>query len=717
VAPLAEPLMRLALLPGDGAMLGASVVDGGVNFALWSAHAARVELVLFAETADPAAPLELARCDLPGRDGDVWHGFAPALASAEPGRVLSYGYRVHGPFDLAAGHRFDASKLLIDPWAKGLAGRFSWTDGHFSRGHKGGELVNAGATLRGLVPRAPWMAGRFSRPEVPWSQTVIAETHVRGFTMTHPQLSPAERGTFQGLASDAALDWLKALGITAIELLPVHAFIHDHRLVQLGLRNYWGYNTINYFTPHAAYAHGDPGEALTSLVRAAHDKGIEVLLDVVYNHTAEGNHLGPTLSFRGIDNASYYRLGAHDRSRYDDITGCGATLDAQSPIVQRLIIDSLAHFVQVHGIDGFRFDLAPQLAKDRAGHFRPDGLALAAIKADPRLAGAKLISESWDAGGGYHVGDFPADWAEWNGSARDAIRAFWRGDRGQVGGFAEALAGAPHIFRHRGKGRHASITFAACHDDFPLADLVAYSAKHNHANGEDNRDGGNHSLSANYGVEGETDDPAILAVREQQMRNMLASAWLGLGTPMLLAGDEFGRTQRGNNNAYAQDNEISWHDWQLAFSPQGQARVRFMRRLAALRADLIGPLAPGWAEPWECANPSLSWWSVWGEPMAPGDWNDPRTATLAMVVSPGDWMVLFNATTEAVRFRLPHGSARFADNDARWTGLLDTAQPNRPAATWRAAGGDGLMLAPRCLQVLRLDSPQRQSPAANLTGD
>jgi isoamylase len=617
---------------------------------------------------------------------------------------LSYGYRVHGPFNLAEGHRFDASKLLLDPYAKALTGRFCWSDGHFSRGHKGGDLVNAGEMLRAVVPRAAAVAPVHAHPRTPWSRTLICEAHVRGFTIKQPQLGPGERGTFAGLASDVALDWLKALGVTAIELMPVHAFIHDHRLVELGLRNYWGYNTINYFTPHQAYAGGDACAEMQAFVAAAHDKGIEVLLDVVYNHTAEGNHLGPTLSFRGIDNAGYYRLNPHDRSRYADITGCGSTLNAASSPVRRLVVDSLAHWVGQYGVDGFRFDLAPQLAKDESGCFLHDGLILADIAADRRLDGAKMISESWDAGGGYHLGDFPKDWSEWDGSARDAIRSFWRGDAGRAGAIAEALSASPHLFRGKGKPRRASITYVACHDDFPLADLTRYANRHNHANGENNRDGHGEPLSANYGVEGHSEDPAIVAVREQQVRNMLATVYLGLGTPMLLAGDEFGRTQHGNNNAYAQDNETSWHDWQLAYGPQGQTRTRFVRRLAALRAELMASIGEGWAEPFETANPSVTWWSLWGEPMTPGDWADPQTRTLAMLTGPGDWLVALNAHTAPVRLRMPHGSARFADS-ARWTGLLDTADPVRPAGTWRVAGGDGLMLSPRSLQVLRLDQP------------
>jgi isoamylase len=687
-------------------MLGASVIDGGVNFALWSHHAHRVELVLFAETGDPNAPQEIARLDLDSRSGSVWHGFVPDLANALPHRTLSYGYRVHGPFDLSAGHRFDASKLLLDPYAKGLTGRFVWVDGHFSRGHKGGELANAGSMLRGLVPRAPAVVPTHNRPLVPWSKTLVCETHVRGFTIRHPELSVREKGTFAGLGAGVCLDWLKAMGATAIELLPVHAFVHDHRLVSLGLRNYWGYNTLNYFSPHPEYAAVDPVAEMKAFVRAAHDRGIEVLLDVVYNHTAEGNHLGPTLSFRGIDNAAYYRLNQHDKSRYADITGCGSTLNAASEPVRKLITDSLAYFVEDYGVDGFRFDLAPQLAKDEAGHFHHNGLALADIEADPRLAGIKMISESWDAGGGYHVGDFPARWAEWNGQARDGIRSFWRGDPGNAGALAEALSGSPHIFRGRGKGRHASITYAACHDDFPLADLTRYSTKHNHANGENNRDGHGQSLSDNYGVEGETEDAAIVAVREQQVRNMLACVYLGFGTPMVLSGDEFGRSQHGNNNGYAQDNETSWHDWQLAFSPEGQQRVRFTRRLAALRTELFEGLGDCWPEPWDHANPAVTWWSLWGEPMAPGDWSSGETRALTMLVSPGDWMVAINANQTPVRFRMPHGAAKFSDNTTRWSGLLDTADPVRPAGTWRVAGGDGLVLAPRSLQVLRLDRPQ-----------
>lgn len=680
------------LRPGEPAVYGATVVDGGVNFALAAPGAERVELVLLA----PGGGVQLACHELPGEDDGVFHGFAPGL---QPG--VAYGYRVHGPWAPEAGHRFDPSKLLLDPWAKALTGQFRHGPEHITR--PGQWIDNAQMMVKGVVADPAVFAPLPRGPAIKWHRTLISELHVRGFTMTHPQLNARERGTLAGLASDAALDWLKALGVTAIELLPIHSFIHDGFLVDRGLKNYWGYNTLNYFTPHAEYAAGDPVAEMRDFVRAAHDKGLEVLLDVVYNHTCEGDHRGPTLSFRGISNSGYYRLQAAAPQFYADITGCGATLDASKPLVRRLITDSLVHWAEAYGIDGFRFDLASHLGTGPDGGFASGCHALADISAHPRLRRLKLIAEPWTAAtGGYQVGHFPHGWAEWNDTARDAFKGFWRGDPRRAGGFAEALAGSARIYRSRGRPLHSSVNYVACHDGFTLADLVRYARKHNLANGEHNRDGNDHSLSANYGHEGPSDDLALEALRERQMRNMLASVLLAFGTPMMLAGDEHGRTQRGNNNAYAQDNDISWHDWSLALGPLGQSRTAFAQRLVALRHRIHGPLSINFPDSGPFGDPHASWWSLWGHPLTHEEWEDPQLRTLGLLIDTGGWLILVNAADHDVRFRLPEAPAQGA-GPATWAGVLDTAEPDRPEGTWRLRGGEGLSLTARSLQVLRRD--------------
>ena len=684
---------------GDPSVYGATVMDGGVNLALAAPDATRVELVLFT----PDGTAELARVDLPACEGGVFHGFLPGLPAG-----TAYGYRVHGPWAPEAGQRFDPMKLLLDPWARGLAGQFRHGPEHFTR--PGASADNAATMVKGVVMDPARLAPLPRGPRVPWHRTLITELHVRGFTMTLPGLTAAERGTFEGLATDAALDWLQALGITALELLPVHAFIHDGFLLDRSLRNYWGYNTLSYFVPHTEYSAGDAVQGLRALVRAAHARGIEVLLDVVYNHSCEGDHRGPTLSFRGIANRSYYRLQPGAPQHYADITGCGATLDAASPLVRRLVTDSLVHFADAYGIDGFRFDLASQLGTGADGRFDPRAHALADITDHPRLRRLKLIAEPWTAAeGGYQVGRFPAGWGEWNDVARDAIKGFWRGDARRAGGFAEALTGSPRIYRGQGRPPHSSINYAACHDGFTLADLVRYARKHNLANGEHNRDGNDASLSANYGHEGPSADPALEALRERQMRNLLASVLLAFGTPMVLAGDEFGRTQHGNNNAYAQDNPVSWHDWVLALGPTGQARTAFFRRLVRLRARIHGALPAGFPDSGPCGHPHAGWWSLWGHPLGHDEWEDPQLRTLGLLVDPGGWLLLASAAEEPVRFRLPHAPAH-GDDPVRWVGVLDTAEPDRPEGTWRALGGDGLILAARSLQVLRRETITRPFP-------
>jgi isoamylase len=688
--------MNLKLIAGDPALLGATPVEGGVNFALFSHHGVRVELVLF----DASGKTQLAKCDLPAREGDIWHGFAPGLSAGH-----AYGYRVHGPYEPEKGHLFNPNKLLLDPYAKGLAGEFAWHSSHYGYGlardipnSKMDTRDNAPFMTKGVIVDPARFAPLAKNPPRPWRETLICELHAKGFTMRHPAIPEADRGKFAGLASDAALDYLVALGVTAIELLPVHAFIHDKFLVDQGLRNYWGYNTLSYFSPHTDYGGGDPIGEMRAFVNAAHHRGLEVIMDVVYNHTCETGRGGPTLSFRGIDNAAYYRLDPKNRAHYIDITGCGATLNADTPHVRQLVCDSLAHWTQAYGMDGFRFDIATSLGLDAKGQFRADAPFFAQCSADARLKDVKLIAEPWDAAGGYHVGDFPEDWADWNDKARDTYRQFWRGDVDKARDLATALAGSAPTFRSKGKSLHASVNFVACHDGFPAYDLTRYSHKHNIANGEDNRDGGNHDYACNYGVEGVTLDSAINALRERQARNMLATMFLSFGTPLILAGDEVGRTQGGNNNAYAQDNLTSWLDWSLPYSKTGGERLAFTKRIIALRKKMHmsfpdgPPNGPGEREP------AIAWWSVWGSLMTHADWMSASTRCFAALIEPGGWLLLFNASEQDAQFVLP------PTGTGVWQQMLNTADPTRPEGEVIATSGQTINLEARSLVVFKRDT-------------
>src|SRR5690242_7437705 len=542
-----------AVWPGRPYPRGATWDGEGVNFALFSANATRVELCLF----DPKGRREMQRIDLIEQTDQVWHCYLP---EARPG--LLYGYRVHGPYKPDEGHRFNPNKLLLDPYARSLEGPLRWSDALFGYtiGHRREDLSldrrdSASGMPRCKVIDPAFTWGEDRRPKVPWHDTVIYELHVRGFTMQHPEVPPALRGTYAGLCSGPVIEHFKRLGVTSIELMPVHAFVDERAFVQKGLRNYWGYNTIGFFAPEARYsASGKPAEFKT-MVKSLHSAGLEVILDVVYNHTAEGNQLGPTLSFRGIDNASYYRLVGENRRYYMDFTGCGNTLNMQDPNVLQLIMDSLRYWVTEMHVDGFRFDLASALARelhevDRLGSF------FDTIGQDPVLSQVKLIAEPWDVGsGGYQVGNFPPGWNEWNDQYRDTLRAYWKGDGGLIGDFARRFTGSSDLYEASGRKPHASINFVTAHDGFTLQDLVSYNDKHNGANGEDNRDGSNDNRAWNCGVDGPTQDPTIQRLRIQQKRNLIATLLLSQGVPMLLAGDEIGRSQRGNNNAYCQDNE------------------------------------------------------------------------------------------------------------------------------------------------------------------
>lgn len=688
--------IHLTLIAGNPALLGATPIDGGVNFALYSHHGVRVELIIF----DAAGHQELARHDLPARDGDIWHGFAPDLAAG-----LSYGYRVHGPFQPERGHIFNPHKLLLDPYAKGLVGSFVWDNSHFAYVMEGQNPLgpmdtrdNAAFVQKGLIvdPARLTPLGRMA--PTPWRDTIIYEMHAKGFTMRHPDVPEADRGKYSGLRTPAALAYLKALGVTTLELLPTHAIIHDKFLVDQGLRNHWGYNTLNYFCPQSDYAIADPIGEMRDFVNAAHDYGLEVLLDVVYNHTCEGGRGGPNLTFRGIDNAAYYRLQHDKPDRYDDISGCGSTLDAENPYLRQLVCDSLAHWKDAYGVDGFRFDIATSLGIDHQGQFKTDAPFFRECAADARLQDVKLIAEAWDAAGGYQVGGFPPDWADWNDAARNAYRQFWRGDQNKACDLATALAGSPDLFRARGKAVHSSVNFVACHDGFPLYDLTRFAHKHNEANGENNRDGGDHDYSCNYGVEGPTADAAINTVRERQARNMLATLFFSFGTPMILAGDEFGRTQGGNNNAYAQDNLISWVDWSVADSGVGQARLAFTKRLIKLRKAMFAPLPDGPPNGPGEREPTLAWWSVWGTLMRHEDWMDPQTKCFGVLVEPGGWLILFNASEQDTQFVLPPTGLGL------WQQMLNTADPTRPEGEIIATTGQSIHLSARAVIVLKRDA-------------
>ena len=571
------PDLITAVWPGRPYPRGATWDGEGVNFALFSEHANKVELCLF----DPSGRRELQRITLPERTNHVWHCYLP---EARPGML--YGYRVHGPYEPARGHRFNPHKLLLEPYAKDIAGTLRWSDAHFGYrlSHRQADLSfdrrdNAAGMpkCRVIDPAFSW--GDDRRPNIDWHEMVVYELHVRGLTMRHPDVPAPLRGTYAGVATAPVVEHLQRLGITTVELLPVHTFIDDRRLIENGLRNYWGYNSIGFFSPDHRYSSsGGVGEFKT-MVKTLHSAGIEVILDVVYNHTAEGNQLGPTLSFRGIDNAAYYRLTPDDPRYYMDFTGCGNTLNMQHPHVLQLIMDSLRYWVTEMHVDGFRFDLASALARelyevDRLGAF------FDVLHQDPVLSQVKLIAEPWDLGmGGYQVGNFPPGWAEWNDRYRDTMRAYWKGDGGLIGEFAQRFTGSSDLYEPSGRTPNASVNFITAHDGFTLHDLVSYNDKHNEANLEDNRDGTDNNLSWNCGAEGPTDDEAINALRARQKRNLLATLLLSQGVPMLVAGDEMGRTQGGNNNAYCQDNAISWLDWEHTDAEL----VAFVRRLIGLR--------------------------------------------------------------------------------------------------------------------------------------
>ncbi len=710
---MAPPALRVR--PGTPYPLGATPDGEGTNFALFSEHATAVELCLF----DPAEPSrEIARLAVEERTDQVWHVHVSGL---RPGAF--YGYRVHGPYAPAAGHRFNPAKLLLDPYARALAGSVAWDDAllGYRAGDPAGDTAPDGRDSAPFVPKSvvidpafDWQGDR--RPGTPWHRTVIYEAHVKGMTARHPDVPAALRGTYAGLAAPPVLDHLRGLGVTAVELLPVHHAVPERALAARGLTNYWGYNSIGYFAPDARFASGGVrgGQVaeFKSMVRALHGAGLEVILDVVYNHTAEGSHRGPTLAFRGIDNHAYYRLDPAHPGRYMDYTGCGNTLNTVHPRTLQLVLDSLRYWVRDMHVDGFRFDLATALAR-RPHAFDRFSAFFAAIQADPVISQVKLIAEPWDPGeGGYQVGNFPPGWAEWNGRYRDTLRRFWRGDSGVMGELGSRLTGSRDLYDKDGRLPYASVNFVTVHDGFTLADLVAYEHKRNAANGEDNRDGTDANFSWNSGAEGPSDDPAIQARRERQARNFLASLLLSQGVPMLSHGDESGRSQEGNNNAYCHDGPLTW----LAWPPPDAARLDFTRRLIALRlAEPVfhrrrffqGQERPG------AAGKDLVWLRPDGKEMADEDWNDPAARALGLrlagdaiaepdergdPVSGATFMLLFNSQDAPVPFILP-----VPPDGGRWQLVLDTRDWSPPAASAPIAGGEAYALESRSLAVLRLE--------------
>jgi glycogen operon protein len=641
--------------------LGATWDGLGTNFAVFSANATRIELCLF----DPSGRREIARFDLPELTDEVWHGYLP---NARAG--LIYGYRAHGPYDPQRGHRFNHHKLLLDPYARRIAGELRTSDalcGYRVNSPRADLSFDRRDSAPGMIKAMVaddsfnWADDR--PPNVPWADTVIYEAHVRGLTMLRQDLRPNERGTFAVLADPQFIDHIRRLGITTLELMPVQAFVQDRYLLQRGLRNYWGYNTIGFFAPEPRYLSDNTADEMRIAIRRLHAAGIEVILDVVYNHTAEGNEMGPTLSFRGLDNAAYYRLVADNPRLYVNDTGTGNTVNLSSPRVLQLVMDSLRYWASAYHVDGFRFDLSVTLGRESYG-FDPDSGFFDVLRQDPLLSRLKLISEPWDIGpGGYQLGRHPPGFSEWNDRFRDGVRRYWRGDGGQRADFAARLAGSSDLFDRQARRPWASINYVACHDGFTLSDTVSYEQRHNEANAEDNKDGHPENYSANLGVEGPTDDPDILHTRRRLERALLATVFLSQGTPMLLAGDEFGRTQLGNNNPYCQDNEISWIHWDLAKGAEGRRLIAFVERLAALRhrhAVLRSPRFLHGQEELARGIRDIEWFDASGKPVTTESWNNPeeRRLVLRRAGRNGDGLVsvliaFFNASTEEHTFLLP----------------------------------------------------------------
>ncbi len=695
--------------PGRPYPLGSTWDGEGVNFALYSEHAEKVELCLF----DISGKRETLRVPLPEQTDMVWHGYLPEV---RPGQL--YGYRVFGPYAPEQGHRFNHHKLLLDPYGKQIHGTIRWSDAHFGYrvGNKQEDLSfdrrdDAAGMPKNRVIDSAFTWGTDAPPRIPWHETLIYELHVKGFTMCHPDVPAHLRGTYAGLATAPVIEYLTRLGVTSIELMPVHAFVDDRQLVERGLRNYWGYNSIGFLAVEPRYLATSSIREFKTMVKTLHSAGLEVILDVVYNHTAEGNHLGPTLSLRGIDNSTYYRLMPDNPRHYMDYTGTGNTLNMQHPRVLQLIMDSLRYWVLEMHVDGFRFDLAATLARelhevDRLGAF------LDIIHQDPVLSQAKLIAEPWDLGeGGYQVGNFPVGWAEWNDRYRDTVRSYWKGDGGVVGDLAYRITGSSDLYAHSGRRPYASVNFVTAHDGFTLQDLVSYNEKHNEANGEGNRDGNNDNRSWNCGVEGPTNNPNIQALRAKQKRNLLATLLLSQGVPMMYAGDTIGHTQMGNNNAYCQDNEISWLNWNL--QPADRDLLTFVQRMINLRKRhpvfrrrrfFQGrPIKGATVKDVQWVNPS-------GDEMSEEGWRDPVLHCLGMLLSgqgldetdergrklsDENFLVLLNSHHEDVKFTLP----TFRPG-ARWTAWMDTSRESGLRAVETYDAGAAYPLQARSMVVL-----------------
>jgi isoamylase len=696
---------RLAdrVLPGRPYPLGANWDGLGVNFAVFSGNATRVELCLF----DPSGRRETARHDLPECTDEIWHGYLP---DAKPGQL--YGYRAHGPYDPRAGHRFNPNKLLLDPYAKELSGELLWSDALF--GYRVGSprddlsfdrRDSARAMPKAVVIDDGFNWGDDRPPAVPWDQTVIYEAHLRGLTVLHEMVPHRERGTFAALANPHVIEHLSRLGITTIELLPVHAFLQDRFLVARRLRNYWGYSTLAYFAPEPRYL-VDPWARNVAKVaiRRLHAAGIEVILDVVYNHTCEGNEMGPTLSWRGLDNQSYYRLVPGDERHHINDTGTGNTLNVSHPRVLQMVMDSLRYWVESYHVDGFRFDLGTILGREPFG-FDPGSGFFDAIRQDPILSRVKLISEPWDIGpGGYQVGNHPPGFAEWNDRFRDDVRQFWNGTSGMRGGLAARLSGSDELFDHSRRRPWASVNFLASHDGFTLHDLTSYEQRHNEANGEDNNDGHGSNHARNWGAEGETDDPAINTTRAAVRRAMLTTLFVSAGTPMLMAGDEMNRTQNGNNNAYCQDNEISYVDWSRGATDDARTLADFTARLIALRQRYESLRPPRYLHGAMVRDgiADVAWFDQHGNAMTPQAWDEPEARTLIMRraiprTAGGIEMtlMLFNGDSSEQEFILP-------GPDAVWMLLARSALPTEPEAPWKDPRAT---LEPHAVMVLIARSP------------
>ncbi len=710
----------LRIWPGRSYPLGATWDGRGVNFALYAENASAVELCLF---DDPESTKESCRIKLPEQTDMVWHAYLPDIA---PGQL--YGYRVYGPYEPENGHRFNPNKVLLDPYAKAIGRTLKWCDEIF--GYKIGDPQadlsfddrdNAASAILGQVVDPTFSWGDDRPPRVPWHKTVIYEMHVKGYTALHPDVADGARGTYAGLASQAAIRHLKDLGVTAVELLPVHHFIKDRHLIDKGLTNYWGYNTIAFFAPEATYDSQlfplDVVREFKMMVRNLHAAGIEVILDVVYNHTAEGNQMGPTICYRGIDNAAYYRLSPESPRHYMDFTGCGNTFNMVNPRVLQLIMDSLRYWIREMHVDGFRFDLASTLARELFA-VNKLGAFFDIIQQDPVISQVKLIAEPWDLGeGGYQVGNFPSLWSEWNGKYRDTVRRFWKGDGGVVSEFATRFCGSSDLYEWSGRRPHASVNFITCHDGFTLEDLVSYNEKHNEANGENNMDGAGDNQSWNCGAEGPTDDPKVVDLRDRKKRSFIATLLFSQGVPMLLAGDEIGNSQFGNNNAYCQDNDISWLNWEL--NDRNRSLLKFTQQVIEIyhnqpvlqrRRFFHGQAIRG------ADAPDITWFGPTGEEMTAEAWQTEFTRCLGVrllgdhidvdeegeVISGDTLLILFNADQVLdIPFTLPEVI------DGAWQRMMDTADLDAPAQLFAAGQAYPLEHCSVALLRVRQDEENR----------